>query len=108
VRKHSIGLDTPIETTIAVSSLSLDDDLIVIDMLSDRSFRLNATGRRIWMLLQGRPTLGDLSTALADEFGLERQVAEEAAQEFVGELIDLRLATVEETFTEHDDEGGER
>lgn len=105
VAERPLDPDAPVQATMGMRGLPVDDDLILIDLLSDRSFRLNATGRQIWMLLEERRTVGDVAAALERDYSLNQQEAEEVATEYIGRLIDLGVAATEGTLTQRDEEG---
>ena len=83
------------EPSLGLRSLELDDDLILIDQLTDRSFRLNSTGRRIWALLNERYTVGEVADALERDYGLTADEAREVANGYVIQLSELGLAAIQ-------------
>jgi hypothetical protein len=83
------------EPSLGLRSLELDDELILIDQLTDRSFRLNATGRRIWALLNDRCTVGEVTAALERDYGLGPDEAREVANGYVAQLSELGLAAIQ-------------
>src|SRR4051794_10962610 len=94
-----------VQATMGMRGLSVDDDLILIDLLSDRSFRLNATGRQIWLLLEERRTVGDIAAALERDYRLDPQEAEEVATAYIAQLVDLGVAATEGSLTQREEEG---
>lgn len=54
-------------------------------------YRLNGTGSLIWKLLESPRTIRDLSDALATEFNVSLEAANQDVQGFVGELEDVGL-----------------
>jgi len=91
----SLPLDSPVEARVGLRGLQVDDDLILIDLLSDRSFRLNSTAGRIWMLIQERRTVREVAEALQQEYSLDRSEAEEAVTEHIKYLVELGIAATE-------------
>ena len=83
------------EPSLGLRSLELDDELILIDQLTDRSFRLNSTGKRIWSLLNERCTVGEVAAALEHDYGLTAADAREVANAYVVQLSELGLAAVQ-------------
>lgn len=84
-----------VEPSLGLRGLELDDDLILFDQLTDRSFRLNSTGRRIWALLSERYTLGEVMGTLEREYGLDPSEAREVTNLYVAQLSELGLAAVQ-------------
>jgi len=62
------------------------------DLASIYSF--NQTGTLIWKLLESPRSLAELSTAVADEYGVERARAQSDVEKFVGELKLVGLVEV--------------
>jgi hypothetical protein len=99
VPEQSVNLDAPVEAAHGVSGLQIDDELVLIDMLADRSFRLNSTGRWIWAHLEQRCTLRDLVDGFQSDYGLERSLAEEVVVEYVQRLDELGVAAIQSEAT---------
>ncbi len=95
-------LSTPVEAALGLRGLEIDDDLILIDLLSDRSFRLNSTGRHIWMLLQQRRTVGDVADELAREYGIDVESARKATNAYLAQLQELGLAAIQSETTQRE------
>jgi hypothetical protein len=62
------------------------------DLASIYSF--NQTGTLIWKLLESPRSVAELSTAVADEYGVERARAQSDVEKFVGELKLVGLVEV--------------
>lgn len=90
-----LSLDSPVEASVGLRGLPVDDDLILIDLLSDRSFRLNSTAGQIWMLIQERRTVREVAESLQQEYSLDPREAEEAASQHIRNLLDLGIAATE-------------
>lgn len=84
-----------VEPSLGLRGLELDDDLILVDQLTDRSFRLNSTGKRIWALLNDRCTVGEVAGTLERDYGLDPSEASEVANGYVAQLSELGLAAVQ-------------
>jgi Coenzyme PQQ synthesis protein D (PqqD) len=93
--ESALELDSPVEAAVGLRGLQVDDDLVLIDLLNDRSFRLNATGGQIWMLIQERRTVGDVAATLERAYGLKREEAETTAREYLEQLVELGIAATE-------------
>lgn len=49
----------------------------------DSLYRLNETGAFIWERIDGRRTIGDITSEMAEEFDVKRDIAEKDVIEFV-------------------------
>jgi hypothetical protein len=95
-------LQVPVEAAVGLRGLEIDDELVLIDLLSDRSFRLNATGRHIWTLLQQRCTVGDVADSLVSKYGLDTQAAREVATTYLAQLQELGLVAMQGETTQRE------
>jgi Coenzyme PQQ synthesis protein D (PqqD) len=93
--EQSIDLNAPVEASHGLRGLEIDDELVVIDLLADRSFRLNSTGRMIWAHLQERSTLRDIVDTFEREYGLGREEAAEIVVDYVERLEELGIAAIQ-------------
>ena len=75
----------------AVMSEPLDDDLVIYDELSGKSYVLNMTGQRIWSLCDGTRTEATLAQAVAADFGIGYPRACGDVAELVAQLSDAKL-----------------
>ncbi len=62
------------------------------DLASIYSF--NGTGTLIWKLLESPRTLSELSSAVVDEYDVDRATATQDVTEFVGEMKNVGLVEV--------------
>ena len=85
---------TRVQVSLATRSVLVDDEVIVLDVLHDRSFRLNSTATRIWSLLQDPQSIEDLSKQMATDLNLKGKALKEVIIEHVRELHRLGLADV--------------
>ena len=60
-----------------------DQEAILIHMESDQIFKLNATGMFIAQLIELEHTKSEIISAIAEDYGLEIQVAEQEFSEFI-------------------------
>jgi hypothetical protein len=67
------------------------DELVLVPIRQDVAdmdciYTMNPVGAFIWEKLDGRATLGDLQSAVVDEFAVDPEVAAADLREFLGEL----------------------
>jgi hypothetical protein len=86
---------TAVEAALGIRGLEVDDDLVLVDLLNDRAYRLNPTGGLIWKLIQSRRTIGELTEEVARAYGLGPDETAGLAREYVGQLVELGLASTD-------------
>ena len=61
------------EVSISADAVArrLDDDVVVVNLRSNRIFSLNPTGARYWELLESGAARAQIESQLVDEFGVE-------------------------------------
>lgn len=64
----------------------VDDEVIVLDLDGSVYLQLNGSGRVLWEMLTDPRTAADLTAALVDRYGIERQRADADVADFVAEL----------------------
>lgn len=71
----------------------VDDEVIILDLLSQRYLSLNFTGLTIWRRLQDDgATIEELANALTEEYtGIDAEVAEHDVRTFVALLRERNL-----------------
>lgn len=77
----------------AVSRVGAEEAL-VLDLSSDRFFRLDAVGTRVWSLIAGGVTLQEIVTVLVAEFDVEANRVREDTERLIEELVTLGLARI--------------
>lgn len=75
------------DVSIGLNSIDVDADVIIVDLLSNKYFRLNSTGALIWRLVQQRLTLRELSEQMAQRFNLAPDRAFEIVSTFLKEML---------------------
>jgi hypothetical protein len=73
--------------TIGMSAVELDEESLVLDALSNRSFKLNETGTFIFGALQQGADLDCIGQRLAERYSLEPGLAESVTIEFLQEML---------------------
>lgn len=62
------------------------DDMVLVHLKTDRIYRLNLTGSRIWQLLAGGMDLAQARETLAAEFAVEPSVLDREVRDLVVQL----------------------
>jgi hypothetical protein len=73
-----------------VIATDLGAELVLLDPRSQQMFGLNATGRRVWQSLDGRPA-GELAAVLAAEFDVPAETAARDVSIVLARLRDAGL-----------------
>lgn len=71
----------------------LEGEAVLLDLATGTYFGLNATGTRMWQLIEVHHLLGQVLTALAQEFDAPRPQLEADLFEFVAQLESRSLLT---------------
>ncbi|NOX61862.1 MAG: PqqD family protein [Chloroflexi bacterium] len=69
--RHMITLYDCLIPSPHTASDTLEDQVIIIDVITGSYFSLNSTGAFLWERLDGRTSLGVIAEALADAFGVD-------------------------------------
>ena len=72
----------------------VDGEALVIHLQSGEYFSLNPVGTRIWELLSGEQTLGQIADVLVQEYDVTREQAQADIITLAADLIRERLAVV--------------
>jgi coenzyme PQQ synthesis protein D (PqqD) len=65
----------------------LPEEAVLLDIDGETAVRLNASGNWLWGRLESPASVGDLSAALADHFGIDGGRAETDVTAFAGDLL---------------------
>jgi len=76
-----------VQASLGTQWVELEEDSIVLDVLTDRVFRLNATAAFVWGLLQEPRCVSDIEAALSSAYGLDAAEAKEATRALLVDLI---------------------
>jgi|CXWL01.1.fsa_nt_gi hypothetical protein len=71
-------------------------DTVVLDSSGTVLRGLNGTGAKVWELLDGQRTLGQIASALADEFQVPKEKVETEVAAFLSLLLNKQLVSVRE------------
>ena len=73
----------------------IGDQMVVVQLQSDRIFELNRTGARIWELIAQNQTKADIVKTLTQEFDVSDQSATAEFDQLVNKLSVENLITIE-------------
>lgn len=77
-------------------STDLEDDVVILGLRSGGYFSLTNVGARIWALIQEPRSLAEVRDAIVAEYGVDPDVVEADAVEFLDHLTRVGLADVVE------------
>ncbi len=83
--------ESVVQASLGMRWVDLTDQVVVLDVLTDRVFRLNSTGGFIWRRLQRPRRVRDLQAEVASAYGIDEEESREASQEFLRGLLAHRL-----------------
>lgn len=67
---------------------------MLFDSASGRLFELNESGKKAWVLMDGKRSLGEVAKAISKEYGIDKKEAMNDLLNFVKEMLDLNLLTI--------------
>jgi coenzyme PQQ synthesis protein D (PqqD) len=76
-----------------VVSRRLEDEVVLVNLRSNRIFSLNRTGARYWELLLAGNRRAEIKTQLAGEFGVEPDDVAREIEKLEQELVSEGLVT---------------
>lgn len=76
-----------------VVSRRLEDEVVLVNLRSNRIFSLNRTGARYWELLLGGNRRAEIAQQLAREFGVEPDEVAKEIDKLEQELVSEGLVT---------------
>lgn len=79
-----------------VMAQPVDDGAVLVHMITNRIFELNATAARLWELLADELTLPELHARLLSEFEVEPERLEQEVSELVALLLHEHLIATHE------------
>ncbi len=77
--------------TIGYNYQEIDNEVLIYDLLSDRSVRINATGKYIWDRLGKGETLADISNQFSRDYKIGKEEAFKICESFARQLHSNRL-----------------
>ena len=91
----NLSTSVPLTRKKSVVFTELDDQVVMLDTRSGKYLELDSIGSRIWMMLEGEPSMIKLRDALIDEFDVDGETCLSDLAEFVSRLIELELVSVD-------------
>jgi len=79
------------QLTIGYKYQEMDDEMIIYDLLSDRTFQLNQTGKYIWDRLAKELSLQEVANQFSKDFKIDNQQALDVCSGFAREIYSCRL-----------------
>ena len=93
-----MSIEIDLSTTIARSDEQLSADLegeaVLMSIAKGSYYALNATGSRIWELLETPRSVADLCAALQKEFAVDASECQQQVLAHLNELLDQGLVKV--------------
>jgi hypothetical protein len=74
----------------------IDDQIIIIDPLTNKIKLLNAVAATIWLSIDGKNSVNDILQIILDKFNVEPEKAELDLTKFLQELMNANLIKFEE------------
>ena len=74
-----------------VAARRLEDEVVLVNLQTNHIYSLNATGSRVWELLDVPRTRAEVVDALVTEFDVERPTIERETDELLASLSDAQL-----------------
>ena len=70
----------------------VEGSIILVDLTTNKTYELNATGGRLWELLDGGATYGDALATLSSEYDVSEEQLRGEAGNLVARLLAEKLA----------------
>jgi hypothetical protein len=90
-----LTLQSRIAKRAEIVSGKIDDELIMMSIESGKYHTLNATGGRIWALLDKPQTVSELCAALTGEFKTAPAVCQKEVMDFITQLAAREIVTID-------------
>ena len=87
--------ETSVQIAVGTRWVELEDDSIVMDVLTDRVFRLNATAAFVWQRLQEPCSVADVQAALISAYGIDVSEARDATRALLSDLVKQGLVVTQ-------------
>ena len=92
-----LTLDATVNIPVSVLSTTVDQDVVLLNTLTNKYYSLDEVGARLWSLLSEDKTLRDAHQALLKEYEVESSQLEQDLLELLGELQESGLVEIPET-----------
>lgn len=67
---------------------------MLFDSASGRLFELNESGKKAWVLIDGKRSLGEVAEAISMDYGIDKELAMRDLLEFVKEMLELGILKI--------------
>jgi hypothetical protein len=74
---------------------AIDDETVMMSLERDNYYGLDATGSRIWALLENPHTIQELCEALMQEYEVDASTCRRDVEAFLQKLAEQRLVKIE-------------
>ena len=91
-----MNLEQSIVFSETIFAQLVDDELVLLDMDSEKYFGLNEVGTSIWQAMQENKKLQNVYEVLLEEYAVAPEVLKEELMLFVGSMSDAGLITLED------------
>jgi Coenzyme PQQ synthesis protein D (PqqD) len=92
---NEVTLQSRIARNDDIVSGQIDDEFIMMSIESGKYHLMNATGSRIWALLDKPRTVAELCAILTSEFKITPAVCQKEVMDFVTQLISRKIVTID-------------
>jgi hypothetical protein len=93
-------MSDPLPTQITFSSdvifQVIDDEAVILDMVSEEYFAINELGKRMWQLLSSNSNIDAAIQQLLLEYDVEEPALRQDMAAWIDQLVDLGLVVVGE------------
>jgi hypothetical protein len=93
--KTELTPQSSFQITIGINSTQIDNEFVLVDLLSNKSFRFNFTGSFIWSLIAKNVSLEEIENAFSSEYNLSSEEAHEYIIRFIKNLIHSGLIALQ-------------
>jgi len=90
----AVALDRRVRISPEVLHQRVGDETVVLDLVGEQYYGLNAVGSRIWDLLAEDHTLAQIAEVIAQEFDAPAAQVQEDLRALITQLVDRGVAVV--------------
>jgi hypothetical protein len=91
----NIAPTTKVVISPEVLCQEVNGEMVLLDLRSEFYFGLDATGTRIWQLLQSGLSVQELVKKMMDEFNVDKETLESDVNVLLAKLLDAGLVRIE-------------
>lgn len=90
----SITLDTKVAQSQGVLASSVDNEIVMANINTDKYYGLNSVGTQIWQLLDRPKCLAEICDVLVERYDVERETCQSEVGVLVEKLVDAQILEV--------------